>query len=283
MAGCSVPGAFLLLLALPLLVPAVPGIGVQIQPDTTGDRSPISISLSNITDGYDLNITLTARFMAAQNTSWLNFTDWNYPFALGGGGVTVSGRNVNQLTLLVQTGTTLKTRRETGTGNITMGVPMDFPAVIYHDFRIGYEVHSPDIPLVLTLTQEGIKSGPADAVLTPTVLGVGEGNLTVEVLANDTLQAEKEIRILKEPPPTPTVEGNATVSPSPSTATPSPATTRATTRPATTRPAPAPSPSPSPGGTPSPATPDGISPWILGFITGIIVIALVSDYLLLRD
>jgi hypothetical protein len=272
----------LVLLALPLLFPAVLGIGVQIQPDAMEDRNPISISLSNMTDGYSLNITLTATFIPAQNTSWLNFTDWNYPFTLDGGGVSVSGRNVNQLTLLIQAGNTLKTRRETGTGNITMGVPMDFPAVLYHDFRIGYEVHSPGAPLVLSLTQQGSKAGPEDAVITPTVLGIEEGNLTVEVLANDTLQAEKEIRILETAPlPTTTVEANATVSPSPA-----PTTSPPTTRPATTRSTPKPSPTPSPSVTPSPvppATPGGISPWILGYITVIIVIALVADYLLLRD
>jgi hypothetical protein len=32
-----------------------------------------------------------------------------------------------------------------------------------------------------------------------------------------------------------------------------------------------------------PATPEGISPWILGYITLIILIALVADYLLLKD
>jgi hypothetical protein len=282
MAGCSAPGAVLILLALPLLFPAVLGIGVQIQPDTMEDRNPISISVSNVTDGYNLNISLTARFIPDQNTSWLNYTDWNYPFALGGGGVTVSGRNVNQLTLLVRTGSTLKTRRETGTGNITMGVPMDFPAVIYHDFRIGYEVHSPGAPLILTLTQQGTKAGPEDAVITPIILGIEEGNLTVEVLANDTLQARKEIQILKTAPlPTTTVEANATASPSPA-----PTTSPPTTRPATTRSTPKPSPSPSPSVTPSPvppATPEGISPWILGYITLIILIALVADYLLLKD
>jgi hypothetical protein len=277
MAGCSAPRAAILLLALPLILSAVLGIGVEIQPDTIGDRNPISITLSNVTDGLSFNVTITATFLPSPDTSWLNLTNWIYPFALHGGGATVSGQNVNQLTLLVRSGSTLRTRRDSGAGNITLVTPLDFPAVLYHDFRLGYEAHDPDAPLTLTLIQQGTKAGPDDAVLTPSIFGIREGNLTVKVLTNGTLQASKEIRVLEaEPSPTPTTP--APLSPTP---TAPPETIPAPTSPAPIVPL---SPSPTVTSSPAPATETGSpSPWILGFVTIIILIALIADYLLLKD
>jgi hypothetical protein len=278
MARYSAPGAFAVLLAIPLIITAVLGIGVVIQPDTIREGSPISISLSNVTDGYILNVTLSAAFTPAPGTSWLNLTNWNYPFALTAGHVTVAARNVNQLTLLVRAGGTVRTSRETGAGNISTGIPMDFLPLMYHDFRIGYEVHDAGAPLMFTLVQEGTKAGPVDAVITPSIIGAGEGNLTVTILTNGTLQASREIRILNTAPsPTPEA-GNTTVAPSP-TASP-------TTLPATPTPPPVNSPPPSPPVTPStvPApSPGGPSPWIIGFIAVVIIITLIADYFLLKD
>jgi len=269
------------LLALPLLISAVLGIGVQIQPDSIQEGSPISITLSNVTDGLYLNTTLTAAFPPAPGISWLNFTNWNYPFALRGGTVMVSGQNVNRITLLVRVGSMIKgAPPKPGTGNITVEIPMDILPSVYHDFRIGYEVHNASAPLIFTLVQQGAKAGPEDAVLTPSVIGVGDGNLTVKILTNGTLQASKEIRILKTAPlPTP-APGNTTVTLSPAP-TPSPTTLPATPPPPPVRsPPPGPSVAPSPVPAPSPGSP---SPWIIGFIATVIIIALVADYLLLKD
>jgi hypothetical protein len=272
MAGCSAPRAAILLLALPLILSAVLGIGVEIQPDTIGDRNPISITLSNVTDGLSFNVTITATFLPSPDTSWLNLTNWIYPFALHGGGATVSGQNVNQLTLLVRSGSTLRTRRDSGAGNITLVTPLDFPAVLYHDFRLGYEAHDPDAPLTLTLIQQGTKAGPDDAVLTPSIFGIREGNLTVKVLTNGTLQASKGIRVLEAAPsPTPTEETRT----APPTTLPAPISTA---------PVLPPSPSPAVTSSPGPGTETGIpSPWLIGFVTIIILIALIADYLLLKD
>ena len=280
MARCSAPRASAVLLAIPLIFSVVLGIGVVIQPDTIQDGSPISISLSNVTDGSILNVTLSAAFFPVPGTSWLNLTNWNYPFALDVGEVRVAARNVNQLTLLVRAGGTVRTSRETGAGTISTGIPMDFLPVMYHDFRIGYEVHNASAPLMFTLVQQGTKVGPDDVVLTPSIIGAGEGNLTVHILTNGTLQASKVIRILKTAPlPTP-APGNTTVTLSP-IPTPSPTTLPATPPPPPVRsPPPGPSVAPSPVPAPSPGSP---SPWIIGFIATVIIIALVADYLILKD
>jgi len=291
MPASSAPRAVFILLAVPLLISAVLGVGVVVQPDTIQDGSPISISLSNLTDGYVLNITLVASFPPAPGVSWLNLTNWNYPFALDGGGVAANGRDVNQLTLLTRAGATVRTSRDTGSGNISTGIPMDFIPVLYHDFRIGYEVHDPQAPLTLTLVQQGTKTGPDSAVITPTVLGIPEGNLSVYVLTNGTLQASKTIRVATAAPPatttttiTTTTAGTTTVPPS------TQETTAATTAPALTTPAatptPAQTPSPAVTATTPPASPpsaEGPSLLIIGYIAVILIVALVADYLLLRD
>ncbi|HUK38969.1 MAG TPA: hypothetical protein VLV30_07645 [Methanomicrobiales archaeon] len=294
MNGSSAPGAVLILLAVPLLISAVLGVGAVVQPDTIADGSPISISLSNVTDGYVLNITLVATFPPAPGVSWLNLTNWNYPFGMSGGGVSASGRDVNLLTLLTRAGATVRTSRDTGSGNITTGIPMDFLPVLYHDFRIGYEVHDPGALLTLTLVQQGTKTGPDDAVLTPTILGIPQGNLTVYVLTNGTLQASKTIRVAEAvatPAATPTAAPTAAATTGTTTVPPStPETTAPTTAPALTTPVatptPARTPSPAVTATLPPASPpstEGPSPVVLGYIAVILIIALVGDYLLLRD
>jgi hypothetical protein len=272
-----------LLVALPFIISSVLGIGVQVQPDTIQEGGQISIALSNVTDGYTLNTTLTAAFPPASRTSWLNFTNWYYPFTLEGGGVTVSGQNVNRITLLVRVGSTLRgVPPKPGTGNITVELPMDLLPSLYHDFRIEYEVHNTSAPLVFTLVQQGTKVGPEDALLTPSITGIGEGNLAVMILTNGTLEGSKEIRIQESAPlPTPTAENTeVTLSPTPtSSPTPPPVTT-------TTAPVPSPSASPpvTPTPTPSPA-PSSESPvlLIIGFAAVIILIAIIADYFLLRD
>lgn len=281
MAGYSAPRAAVLLLALPLLISGVLGISVLIEPDAIQDGGPISISLSNVSDGSLLNITLTAGFSPSRGNSWLNFTNWNYPFALQGGRVTVSGRNVERITLYVQAGNTLKSAPpKGGTGIVALEIPLDIQPVMYHDFRIGYEVHNETMPVVLTLIQQGTKAGAErDAVLTPSIVGVGDGNLTVEVFANQILQDEGEIRVQIAPLPTPAPENT--------TATPTPVrTTTVTTPPAPTpaRSTPSPSPSAPATTTPVPApSPEGPFPWVVVFAAAIVVISLIADYFIMKD
>ena len=270
-----------LVLAVPLILSAVLGVGVQIQPDTIQDGSPISIALSNVTDGYTLRTTLVATFPVSKGSSWFNITNWNYPFALEGGSVTVSGQNVNRITLLVRVGNIIQgAPPKPGTGNITVELPMDFLPSVYHDFRIGYEVHNASAPLVFTLVQQGTKVGPEDADLTPSVIGVEEGNLTVEILANGTLQGSKEIRIQNAVPPPPSTGVNTTAALSP---TPTPS---AETPPVTTRPVTVPSPSVSPPVTSSPLPPPSSEspfPWIIVFAAVIIIVAIFADYIIMKD
>ncbi|MDD1668339.1 MAG: hypothetical protein LUO97_00915 [Methanomicrobiales archaeon] len=280
-----------LLLALPLLFSAVLAIGVQIQPDLIKDGGPISITLSNVTDGYTLNMTLVAAFAPLPGISWLNFTNWDYPFALNGGKVTVRGQNVERITLIVRSGSTIKSAPPTpGTGDITVELPIDIPESVYHDFRIGYEVHNTSAPLMIALVQQGRKTGSMDAILTPSIIGVKEGNLTVKILANGTLQGSKEIRILETLPlPTPT-EGNATATQTPASspsATPPPGTSPTTSPPPRTS-VPTPPASPPATTTPvsppaSPASPEGGFPWIVVYVAFIIIVAILADYLILKD
>jgi hypothetical protein len=302
MAGFSAPRALLLLLLLPLILTAVLGIEVIIEPDAIMDGGLVAISLSNVTDGYSLNITLTATFPPAQGTSWLNITDWNYPFALQRGKVMVRGRNVNRITFLTWAGGTLKTSRETGAGNVNAEIPLDIQPGLFNDFLIGYEVHNASNPLTISLVQQGIKMGPVEeAIISPTLMGIGEGNLSVQVSADGILVGGKEIPVLSEVPlPVPMENTTAT----PASETVPPATEPSETTPASpaSTPPPAPpatllsgpeTPSPPPASTPPapPAAPlpgletpsGGPSPFIIIFGAAIIVITLISDYLLLKD
>jgi hypothetical protein len=285
MSGFSAPRAALVLLLLPLLLPAVLGIGVLVEPDAMQGGNSFSVSVSNVTNGSLLNITFTATFSPEPGASWFNVTGWNYPFSLQGGKMAVSGRNVNLVNFLVRTGGTTKTRRETGTGYISMEILQDIQPDVNDDFRIGYEVHNASTPLVFTLVQQGTKVGVGeDAVLTPSITGVLTGNLVVEVLVNGTLQGGGVVPVGKLVPlPGPAVE-NATVTPMP-TPTPTPIPTPVPT-PAATTPAPEPSPPQSPPVTPAPVpTPssEGLSPWVLVYTVIILVIAVIGDYLLLKD
>jgi hypothetical protein len=294
--------AFFVLAVVLLVIPPVLGADVAIGPASIGDRDPISIALTNVTDGSLLNTTLTAAFLPAPGVTWFNLTNWNYPFTLEGGRVVVAGRNVNQLILIVRAGSTIRMRRESGAGAIDLEIPLDLQPFTYHDYRIGYEVHDAGTPLTFTLIQQGTKKGTeTDAVLTPSIIGVETGNLTVEVLLNGTVKNRTGIRIVKPGPPATPAPVNATASPT----TPAPATTGPTTAgpttaslttapatPATTTSAPTPppaTPTPFPRTTAPPApeaptTPStGPSPFIIVYVAAIILITVIADYLLLKD
>ena len=86
MARYTAQKTLLVLMVVPLLVPLALGIGVTIEPATIEDRAPISITLSNVSDGTVLNTTLTATFLPVEGVTWFNTTNWNYPFGLNDGG-----------------------------------------------------------------------------------------------------------------------------------------------------------------------------------------------------
>jgi hypothetical protein len=278
--------AALVLVVLPLVIPMVLGIGVAVQPASIEDRSPISIAISNVTDGVHLNTTLTATFPPAAGVTWFNLTNWNYPFALEGGRVLASGQNVNQLIFLVRAGSSYKMRRESGTGAISLEIPMDLEPFTFHDFRIGYEVHNASTPLTFTLIQQGTKMGAeTDAVLTPSIIGAREGSLALVVMENSTLVNRTVIQIVKPAPPATPVPVNTTASPTGAQTTP-PATTPPTPVPTPSRTLPTPAPAtPTPvTPTPVPETPSGaLSPFIIGFAVIIVLVTIIADYLLLKD
>ena len=281
---------------------------VAIEPAGIVDGDQLSITLLNVTDGTLLNTTLTAAFQPVPGVTWLNITNWNYPFALTQGKVTVSAGNANQVVFLVRAGGTYLMRRDTGTGNITLDIPLDLQPLTIHDFRIGYEIHNAKAPLVFTLVQQGVKVGEeTDANLTPSLAGLGEGKVTVAVLANGTFQGGKEIQVFGAGSPLPTAPQVI------ETTTPSPVPTEtATVLPETTPPEPAPPETPPPAPTPPEATPAGTtppparpsppqvtpattppaaplagetgpSPFVLGYAAIIILVAVIADYILLKD
>jgi hypothetical protein len=93
-------------------------------------------------------------------------------------------------------------RRESGTGAISLEIPMDLEPFTFHDFRIGYEVHNASTPLTFTLIQQGTKMGAeTDAVLTPSIIGAREGSLALVVMENSTLVNRTVIQIVKPAPP----------------------------------------------------------------------------------
>ncbi len=289
MAGPSARGAALLIFLLSVLVLPALGIGVEVSPESIQDMNPFSINITDVTDGTSLGIGLTANFRPTSGTTWLNITGWNYPFALTGGRVSVTGRNVNQMIFMVRAGNTLRTLRGSGAGNVTLEIPLDVQPLVYHDFLIGYEIHDGNAPLTFSLGQQGVKQGmETGALLTPSVIGIREGNLTVLVFANGSLQGSGSLMVLEELPPTPEETGNVTPEPTvsetpslpPTTQTPLPSETPGTPEPS--RPAPQETLT-----TPPPAeTADvtsGPSPWILAYGAAVVIITLVADYLLLRD
>jgi len=278
-----VPPSIAALLAIPLLFSAVLATGFQVAPASTSDGNPVSITLSNVTDGYDLNTTLVFTFPVTSPDSWLNITGWMNAFSLTDGNVTVTGENVNLITPFVRAGSTLRsTSPQGGTGYITLLIPMDLPADTYLDYRIRYVVHNTSLPLTLVLTQQGIKAGADDSVSTPTITGVGEGNMTVEVTANGALLPAQVVRFVSAVPTPAATLVTPQVTPSPA---PTAAPTTMPTLVATTREATLPSTPVTPvQGTPVPVPgPEGPSPGILGYAIVILIIAILGDYILLKD
>jgi hypothetical protein len=302
MASRSAFRALLVLIALPLLIAVAPGASAVIGPGAIADQGSIYLNLSNVTNGTVLNTTVTAVFAPAPGVTWLNLTNWNYPFALQAGRLGVSGQNVNRLTLFVRTGGASLTGVRTGAGNISVEIPADIQPFTFYDFRIGYEIHNPNAPLAFTLYQRGTKAGPVtEGNLTPSVIGVGEGNLTVSVLANGTSVGSRVIPVLKAVPVTAPAPVNATTPPPENTTTTAPETPsspQSTTAPSAP-PTPAmatPSTSPLPTATipavtatppavpaAAPAEATGPSPFIIGFAAIIVIGAAIADYLLLKD
>ncbi|MDD1665693.1 MAG: hypothetical protein LUQ32_10085 [Methanomicrobiales archaeon] len=264
------------LLALPLLFSAVLGIGVVIQPDSIMEGNQISITLSNVTDGYTLNTTLVSTFPAVSSTSWFNVTNWRYPFTLKGGNVLVSGQNVNRITLLIRAGSSIQgAPPKPGTGDITVELPMDILTGVYYDYRVLYEVHNASAPVTITLIQQGSKAGPDVSVSTPYIYGADGGNLTIEVLANGTLEGSQVVRV-GNPAPTPATTPQVTTvprSPTPPTISTTPP---ATPSPPVETPSVPPTPPPTPGSV-------SFSPWIIGYAAIVIVITILADYFIMRD
>jgi hypothetical protein len=254
-------------------------------------EGPLSIILTNVTDGYVLNSTLAATFPPESSTSWYNITNWRYLFGLTNGKVTVAGQNVNRIRLLVLTGSTTRMVEETGTGNIQREMLMDILPEASYDYRVLYEVHDMKAPVTLTIIQQGTKMGADDSVSTLHIFGVQEGNLTVEARVNGALLGTGRIRVGAFAPVTTAIPEitPGTLSPAPTTL---PETSSATNLPTTlpeiapvTTPPSTPIPSgqsPSPVSTPVPG-PDGFSLGIIGYAAVIIAIAIVADYFLLKD
>jgi len=274
------PRSAAVLLAIPFLISAVLGIGVQIQPDTIVDGNPFSLTLTNITDGYTLNTTLVSTFPPASSTSWFNVTNWRYDFSLQKGHITVIGGNVNRIRLLAQAGSTLRMAEDTGAGNIIVGLPLDILTGVYYDYRILYEIHNSTAPIMITLIQQGNKVGTDDSVSTPSIYGAGGGNLSLVVLVNGTLEASQVVRVGNPatiPPTTPPI----TQGPQPPTPPPVSTTVTGTTLPATpSHPVQTPSVSPTPLATPGP---EGLSPWIIGSAAVIIIVTILADYFIMKD
>jgi hypothetical protein len=274
------PRSAAILLAIPFLVSAVLGVGVQIQPDAIADGNPFSLTLTNITDGYTFNTTLVSTFLPASSSSWFNVTNWRYDFTLQKGNLMVVGGNVNRIMLLVQAGSTLRRAESTGTGNIIVELPMDILTGVYYDYRILYEVHNSTAPIMITLIQQGSKVGTDNSVSTPSIYGAGGGNLSLEVLLNDTLEASQVVRVGNPatiPPTTPPI----TQGPQPPTPTPVSGTVPGTTLPTTPNP-----PVQTPSLTPAPVTmpgPEGLSRWIIGYGAVIIIVTILADYFIMKD
>jgi hypothetical protein len=276
----------LALVAVPFLISAVLAIGVQVQPGNITDGSQISISLSNVTDGYDLNTTVIASFTPVTSPSWFNITNWRYSFGLGKGNVTVIGQNVNRIRLLVRAGTTIRTAENTGTGTIYLAIPMDILPDLYYDYRVLYEVHDPNLPVTLAVIQQGSKAGPDESQFDPSIFGVNEGNLTVEASSNGILESSRVIRVgafPETPVPTTAVPGET---PSPTLATPKTTVsgTPTLTSPRPTASTPSTPTTPSPASTPAPEGGiGGPALAVLGFVAVIVIITVVADYFLLKD
>jgi hypothetical protein len=274
------PRSAAVLLAIPFLVSAVLGIGVQIQPDAIVEGSQISLTLSNVTDDYTLNTTLVSTFPPASSPSWFNVTNWRYDFSLQKGQITVVGGNVNRIRLLAQAGSTLRMAEDTGAGNIVVELPMDILTGVYYDYRILYEVHNSTAPITITLIQQGSKVGTDDSVSTPAIYGADGGNLSLEVLANGTLEGSQVVRV-GNPGTIPATTPPITQGPQPPTSSPVPGTVPGTTLPATPSP-----PVQTPPLTPSPVTtpgPEDLAPWITGYGAVIIIVTLLADYFIMKD
>jgi len=255
----SLPAVLLIL--LPLIITPALCTDIEIRPEAITPGSPISIGLYNVTDGAGLNITVTSSFLPPAPTSWCNFTNWRYSFALQNGNVTVRGENTNRIQLLVRTGGTFRMTEKTGTGDITVSFPLEYLPEMYYDFRILYEAHDAKAPVRLSVMHQGNKNGAEESVSTPNVFGISEGNLTVRVLEAGKFLGSGEIRVSQTVPVTTTSpETPAPTATSGPEETPSPATT-ATTAPGTTvrtppaTRAPAPDPAGPPPGPPRPPPP----------------------------
>ena len=272
-----------LLLLLPVFVTAALAIGVQIQPGSIVDGNPISVTLSNVTDGYTLSTTLVSTFPATSHTNWLNITNWRYDFDLQKGNITVIGENVNRIRLVVRVGSTLRTAEDTGAGNIIVGIPMDILTGVYYDYRILYQVHNASAPVTITLIQQGIKMGTDDSVSTPSIYGVGGGNIALEVRANGILEGGQGISVALPG----TMTANTTPQITPGSQPPTQQPSVSTTVPGTTLPAtPSPPVQTTPPVSPSPPPPPGpqsLSPFIIGYAGLIILITILADYFIMRD
>ncbi|HTY53154.1 MAG TPA: hypothetical protein VMB35_08160 [Methanomicrobiales archaeon] len=282
------------LLAFPLVVSAALGAGMQVQPAAIGDGSPISLSFANVTDGDVLAVTLAASFHAPSSPAWFNVTNWRYAFGIQGGNITVTGTNVNRVMLLSREGTTIRRAENTGTGNIQVMLPVEIQPGVYYDYRVLYEVHASGDPVSITIVQQGTKAGADDSSSTPSIFGVGEGNLTIsstdngipvgmaQVLVGSNLPVPVPENTTATTPGVPETTGTpgasgtppASLTPPAVTATGPPTTVMVTAAPAGQTPAPGPVDTQPPG-------------WFFTMITGfalvIIVISVIADYLIMRD
>ena len=165
---------------------------------------------------------------------------------------------------------------------------------VYYDYRVLYEVHASGDPVSITIVQQGTKAGPDDSSSTPSISGVGEGNLTVsatdngipvgmaQVLVSANLPVPVPDNTTATTPGVPETTGAPGASGTPPTSPTPPAMTSTqppTTAMVTTAPA---------GVTPSPVPVDTQPPdWFFTMITGfalvIIVISVIADYLIMRD
>jgi hypothetical protein len=183
----------------------IPALGaVNLTPPTVTEGENLTLNITSLANGSVVNLTISSSDLYP--TSGLlsyQLDDFDMPFNLTGGSLTISGSNLNWINVSMKKDSDFYTINKTGSGTVSETVTRDFDSGIYEYIRLQGGVNNTGQPCTISLTISGTKDGLDDSTRNFTVHGASSGNITFVVTIDGSEEMNETIRIIDTTPPGP--------------------------------------------------------------------------------
>jgi|GEM_PF-4991517 len=187
----------LLMITVVVLLP-VAAVTMSLTPTTVQPSATITITILNLADGSDFDLSLSSTDLTSTGQTWYNLTNFAMPFTLVNGTMTATGGNLDRIALYVKKASTgpLYSVEATGNGSVNVTAQQDVTAGTYSYILINGDIHTASQPVSIAFTADGTtKDVPSTAVLSFVIEGASAGHIRVLARVNGTTTLDQTITI----------------------------------------------------------------------------------------